>query len=350
MMRRRALFQSAAALLVTACAPTVQGALTPPLDFTGPHFDREAFVSFDGARLGLSVWRATRDGGEEFLAEAGEAFVPPPPVPVEPWAVVIGLHGMNDYARTFEMAGPYWAAHGVTTYAYDARGFGRSPRRGVWAGETLMIEDLRTAVAVARKAHPKAIIAVVGESMGAAQAMVAEAGPSPPRADRYILCSPAVWGWAAQPVIYTLPLWFGAHVAPGKTVTPPRGLKITPSDNEAMLRALGGDRLMLFDTRIDAIYGLVGLMDDAAEAASRLRAPTLYLYGAHDEIIPKRAALAAARRLPASVKTALYPQAYHMMLRDLEAQIVWDDVLAFLKGPDESLPSGAPPLVKFPNR
>jgi alpha-beta hydrolase superfamily lysophospholipase len=213
-----------------------------------------------------------------------------------------------------------------------------------------MIEDLRTAVAVARRAHPTAIIAIVGESMGAAQAMVAEAGPTPPGADRYVLCSPAVWGWAAQPVIYTLPLWFGAHVAPGKTVTPPRGLKITPSDNEPMLRALGRDRLMLFDTRIDAIYGLVGLMDDAAEAARKLRAPTLFMYGAHDQIIPKKAALAAARRLPASVKTAFYPQAYHMMLRDLEARIVWDDVLAFLKSPDESLPSGAPPLVKFPNR
>ncbi len=175
-------------MLLSACAPTIQGALTPPRDFRGPRFEEDAFVSFDGARLGLSVWRATIDGGVEFPEHDNEPFIPLPPRPADPWAVVIGLHGMNDYARTFEGAGPYWAERGVTTYAYDARGFGRSPNRGVWAGEALMIEDLRTAVAVARKAHPGAIIAVVGESMGAAQGMVAFASDDPPKADRLVLC------------------------------------------------------------------------------------------------------------------------------------------------------------------
>jgi alpha-beta hydrolase superfamily lysophospholipase len=332
-------------LLLSACAPTIQGALTPPHDFRGPHFEDDVFVSFDGARLGLSVCRATIEGGEEFPEHDNEPFVPLPPVPTEPWAVVIGLHGMNDYARTFEMAGPYWASKGVTTYAYDARGFGRSPNRGVWAGEALMVEDLRTAVAVARKAHPKAIIAVVGESMGAAQGMVAFASDDKPKADRLVLCSPAVWGWSAQPMAYSLALWTAAHTLPGKRVTPPRGLKITPSDNIEMLRALGRDDLMLFNTRFDAIYGLVDLMDDAAASGGRLHGDTLFMYGAHDEIIPKKAAMAAARQLPHSARTALYPNNYHMMLRDLGAQVIWDDILAFLKDADSPLPSGASPLI-----
>ena len=250
---------------------------------------------------------------------------------------------MNDYARTFEMAGPYWAEKGVTTYAYDARGFGRSPNRGVWAGEGLMIQDLRTIVALARRKHPGAIVAVVGESMGAAQAMVAAA--EAPLADRVVLCSPAVWGWAAQPLLYSFSLWAAAHTLPRQKLTPPRGLKITPSDNEAMLIALGGDKNMLFDTRVDAVYGLVSLMDDAAEASANIKGRALFLYGEKDEIIPERAALTAARRLPPNVRTAFYPQAYHMMLRDLQAQIVWDDVLAFLRDPDSPLPSKAGPLV-----
>jgi pimeloyl-ACP methyl ester carboxylesterase len=144
---------------------------------------------------------------------------------------------------------------------------------------------------------------------------------------------------------YSLALWTAAHTLPGKKVTPPRGLKITPSDNIEMLRALGRDRLMLFDTRFDAIYGLVDLMGDAAASGAKLRAPTLFMYGAHDEIIPKKAAVAAAERLPRSARTALYPNNYHMMLRDLGAQVVWDDILAFLKDADSALPSGALPLV-----
>jgi alpha-beta hydrolase superfamily lysophospholipase len=206
-----------------------------------------------------------------------------------------------------------------------------------------MVQDLRAIVAGARKRHPGAIVGVVGESMGAAQAMVASA--QQPLADRVVLVSPAVWGWAAQPVVYTLPLWLAAHTWPNKVVTPPRGLKIIPSDNTPMLIAIGRDKNMLFGTRFDAIFGLVGLMDDAAAAAAKQRENTLFLYGAHDQIIPKDAAMTAARRLPKDVRTVLYPQAYHMMLRDLEAQIVWNDILAFLKDADSPLPSGAGPLV-----
>lgn len=297
--------------------------MTPPGDYAGARFEPDWFHSFDGARLGLNTYSAA----------------------AEPWAVLIGLHGMNDYARTFEGAGPYWAERGVTTYAYDARGFGRSPQRGVWPGQALMMQDLRTAVAAARRAHPQAIIGVVGESMGAAEGMVTFASADPPKADRLILCSPAVWGWSAQPMAYSLALWLAAHTLPAKRVTAPRSLKITPSDNTEMLLALGRDKLMLFGTRFDAIYGLVDLMDAASAAAAAIRGATLFMYGAHDEIIPKDAAMAAARRLPEGARTALYPNNYHMMLRDLGAQVVWDDILAFLRDPDSALPSGASSLV-----
>ena len=53
-------------------------------------------------------------------------------------AVIIALHGMNDYANTYYLAGPWFAERGVALYAYDARGFGRSPNRGLWPGERLM--------------------------------------------------------------------------------------------------------------------------------------------------------------------------------------------------------------------
>ena len=88
--------------------------------------DQNTFVSFDGAQLGLTYWE-----GQESEAAAGH--------------VVVGLHGMNDYANAFHMAAPYWASNGVDVYAYDQRGFGRSPERGIWPDEELMREDLRTA-------------------------------------------------------------------------------------------------------------------------------------------------------------------------------------------------------------
>ena len=207
-------------LTLTACAPMLrQQALTPSADFQGPRLEADAVVSFDGARLGLTVW----------------------PTAGEPWAVIVAAHGMNDYANAFHLAAPEWAKAGVTTYAYDQRGFGRSPGRGVWASEALMIEDLRTVTTLARARHPNAVITVVGESMGGSVAAAAFASDRPPAADRLVLLSPGVWGFKTQPLTYKTALWFAATFTAAKVYTPPRWVtsRVKPTDNREELIAMG---------------------------------------------------------------------------------------------------------------
>lgn len=292
---------------------------------------RERFVSFDGAELGLSAWLPQPDQQAE----------------LQPWAVIIALHGMNDYAGAFYLAGPWFAAHDVAFYAYDQRGFGRSPDRGVWGGLDLMTEDVRTAVAVARRAHPGAIVAVVGKSMGGAAAIATFGSDAPPQVDRLILSAPAVWGWSTLPDSYALTLWVGAHTFPWRAVQPPRRVqrRIVASDNrEALLRA-GRDPNMIWTTRIDAVYGLVGLMEQAAQRTDNLQGEVLYLSGAHDQIIPRASAIAAARRLPAGARTASYANGYHWLLRDQQREVVFEDMLTYLRDPAAQFPSQAPPLI-----
>lgn len=312
-----------------ACVPTVQRAGSPLDTFAGPHFDaaNEQFVSFDGAELGLTAWLPAEDE--------------------EPRAVIIGLHGMNDYANTFYLMGPWFAERGVALYAYDARGFGRSPRRGVWAGEHLMTEDLRTAVTVARRAHPGAKIVIVGDSMGSAEAIATFGAANAPEIDRLILVAPAVWGWSTLPNQYALALWVGAHTFPWRAVQPPRGVvrTRTASDNREALLQAGRAPHMIWSTRIDAVYGLVGLMETASERAANLDGDVLFLYGANDQIIPRNSANAAARRLPPTARTALYEHGWHWLLRDLQREVVYADILAFIDDPGAPLPSHAPPLL-----
>lgn len=317
-----------AARALTGCRPLVQAAGAPPTGFPGPSLGPDAFVSFDGTRLPMHVWQAKDASGSA----------------VSPWAVIVGLHGMNDYAEAFGLAGPYWAGQGITTYAYDQRGFGRAPGRGVWGGEALMDQDLRTAVALARARHPHAILAVVGESMGGAVAISTFASDRPPPADRVVLAAPAVWGWDAQPVPSRVVLWLAAHVAPSSRLVTPNWLarRIMASDNVEELRRMGRDRNMIFDTRIDTLYGLVGLMQRAREQVGRVRAPVLFLYGAHDQIIPKAAAFYAARRLKRTDRSAYYAQGFHLLTRDVERRRVWDDITAFIRDPAAPAPSGAP--------
>src|SRR4030095_4881095 len=183
---------------LSACSPMlIQQAGQPPAGFQGAHFETDAVVSFDGARLGLTTWEAKA---------------------TQPWAVIVAAHGMNDYANAFHLAAPKWAEQGVTTIAYDQRGFGRSPQRGIWAGEDLMVEDLRTVTALARARYPKAIIAVVGESMGGSVAATAFASDHPPAADRLLLLSPGVWGWKSQPLPNKTLLWVAAPFTAGEDV------------------------------------------------------------------------------------------------------------------------------------
>jgi len=318
-----------AALLLAACTPLmVQQAGRPPLGFSGARLEAGDVISFDGAKLGLSEWDA----------------------PGEPWAVIVGVHGMNDYANAFHMAAPWWAEQGVTTIAYDQRGFGRSPNRGIWAGDELMEEDLRTVCALARRKYPHAILAVAGESLGGAIAAEAFASDRPPTADRLLLLSPAVWGWRDQPLPNKTLLWLAANLTGPKVYTPPRWLtsKVTPSDNREELIAMGRDPLMIWGARSDTLYGLVSTMDRAADAIGRANLPTLYLYGAHDQIIPKNAAFRAASRLKPTDRSAYYAKGYHLMLRDHEGPVVWKDIATFIRDPEAPLPSGAPKIPTAP--
>ena len=112
-----------------------------------------------------------------------------------------------------------------------------------------------------------------------------------------------------------------------------------------MLVSLSRDPLVIKSTRVDTIYGLVGLMDQAQAAAPHLSRPTLVLYGTHEEVISAEAADTFLAALPkdseAPIRVAIYEGGYHMLLRDLKGRRVIDDIVAWIANPALPLPSGA---------
>jgi alpha-beta hydrolase superfamily lysophospholipase len=209
-----------------------------------------------------------------------------------------------------------------------------------------MVEDLRTFAALVRRRHPNALLAVVGESMGGAAAIAAFASDRPPDADRLILLSPAVWGWSNQPLPYKTMLWLAARAARSLVVTPPSFITrtVSASDNIPELISMGRDPLMIWGARFDALYGLVDLMEVAWRDIGALKVPAAYLYGAHDEIIPEHAAFTAAARLRPPSRTLYYPNGWHLLLRDLQAQVVYDDVVGLIRDPTAPATSGVRPI------
>ena len=101
-----------------------------------------------------------------------------------------------------------------------------------------------------------------------------------------------------------------------------------------------GDPHVIKSTRIDAIYGLVGLMDDSYYAMRGLRTPTLLLYGANDEVVPPKPIVKSAQSAVSVVTAVYYRQGYHMLLRDTERDIPLGDIVSWVTDSTQPLPSG----------
>jgi acylglycerol lipase len=258
-----------------------------------------------------------------------------------PRAVVLALHGMNDSRDAWEYPAPDLARAEIAVFSPDQRGFGTTPDRGLWAGGREMADDARQMARLLRARYPHTRLILMGESMGAAVLMVLAAEQNPPPADGYVLIAPAVWGRAEMNLFLRAGLWLISNTVPSMTATGGGFVHVEASDNFEAIRRLSDDPLTIHATRWDTIRGLVDLMDSALAAAPRFHGPALFMYGGHDELIPKKATAATWRALPPGVLEAYYPAGYHLLMRDHERITPIEDTIAWILRPDAPLPSGA---------
>jgi len=312
---------------LVACAPQYYpgGARTAV-----PILDEQALVTADEVRLPFRKWPAKTD---------------------VPKAVIIALHGFNDYSRAFDLPADWWAENGLTVYAYDQRGFGQALHPGYWSSTSAMAADLYDAIWAVNQRHTDLPIYLLGSSMGAAVILTAFGNPKQnslqKEVEGIILVGPAVWGPKTMNPFYRFILWLGAHTVPANHLTG-EGLRIKPSDNIPMLRALGRDPLIIKSTRVDTLYGLVNLMGAALEGADEINNHVLVLSAGDDQLIPGHAHQELLKALNNNRTEATYPKGYHMLLRDLQAKTVWRDVLSWIRDKQAPLPSGLGHKIKSP--
>jgi acylglycerol lipase len=286
---------------------------------TKPALRDDALVMADGLRLPLHAWGAEGP----------------------PRAVMLALHGMNEYGRSYaEDAAPWFNAAGVALYAYDQRGFGGTGPRGIWPGHDALAQDAITAAGLIRARHPGLPLFMLGESMGGAVLVLA--GSRAALADGFVLSAPALrgrnsLGWPALAMLDVL-----TALVPGLELSSNAPV-FRPTNNLEAWRRWSRDPQLIKATRVDAVAGLVDLMDAATAALPRFTAPALVLYGAKDELVPPKPIRAALAQMPrgAAQRVAFYPEGHHMLLRDLGGAAVAADILAWMGDRTAPLPSGA---------
>ncbi len=304
---------------LNSCSPYLR---EPGQTIRTPQLTEKEFFTADGEILALKTWRSEDN---------------------PPKAIIIALHGFNDYSNFFKAPGTFFAKQGILSYAYDQRGFGASKYPGSWSGAKAMTNDLRTFIGLVKDRHPLIPLYLLGESMGGALIIVAATEAPTLNVNGVILSAPAVWGRITMPWYQRIALQIGVHIMPSVKITGEK-LNLKPSDNIKMLQALGRDPLIIQKTRVDAVFGLVNLMDKALKRTPHFTETALILYGEKDDIIPSESIQLMLSRLNHTKKRyrlALYKNGYHMLLRDLKARIPWNDIVYWIQNNDQPLKSGS---------
>lgn len=291
----------AVALLVAihlqACTPMRQW-YAPSDTQIGPSWLEDgSFLARDGQQLHVRHW-PVKTGGD-------------------PTAVVIALHGLNDHGGRFGYPAAAWSDQGISVYAYDQRGFGENAREDLWPGSDALVNDLLDFTRLAAGRHPGVPIVLLGESMGGAIILSAMGGSKlPPEVKRAVLVAPAVRGRRALGPFLSGGLWLMAHLLPGyapSTEDETFGL----SDDEALTKRLIADPGYRKSIRIDSVYGLVELMDQAVAAAPRLDRPVLVIYGGQDNLVPVSSVRQALRVMPEDITVNCYrPYSGHLLFHE----------------------------------
>lgn len=282
-----------------------------------PILESNQFISDDGYRLPLT------------------RYWPHLPEYADPKGIVIALHGFNDYSKAFEGMCQYFVSRDMACVSYDQRGFGDTEMTGIWPQAGRLQKDLHIIIELLHEQNPELPIFLAGESMGGAVILTAISDSSAildKGIQGAILYAPAVWARSTQPWYQKFVLWVLVHTFPSWTPTG-MSLDIQATDNIEALKAMGQDDKIIKATRIDTIYGLIDLMDAALLASKDVSINTLVLYGEKDEIIPKKPTcemLQHMRSVDKNVRFKHYPDGYHMLTRDLQANRVFEDSLVWM--------------------
>lgn len=247
-----------------------------------------------------------------------------------PRAAVVLVHGYAEHAGRYAHVAAHLNRHGVSMYAYDQRGFGRSEgRRAYVASFDRLLDDLRHVLDRTRRRLPDVPLFLFGHSMGGAVAAL-YAIERNPAVRGLILSSPSVEvNKDIAPFLRKLAGLLGRLVPTLPTIRTPDG-------------AISRDPAVVAEAKADPLnyHGRV-LARTGAElirAAQRIQAqmeaitcPLLVFHGTADRLTDPLASRMLYERARSDDKTLeLYEGLYHETFNEPEKTQVLDDVAAWI--------------------
>jgi alpha-beta hydrolase superfamily lysophospholipase len=259
-----------------------------------------------------------------------------------PRAHLLLVHGIAEHAGRYRHVGKQLANAGITTHAYDQRGFGGSGGHRAYIDRWSQYhDDVEDRLAELRSVARGLPVVLYGHSMGGLIALgYVLADPPRPLPDLLVLSAPAIdavvpaWKRRLADILAgTVPRFAVAN-------TFSKGALSSDPAVEADYRA---DPLAVHRTTARLGVALFREQDRVKSALARggpLPVTTYVVHGADDPIVPEWATRTLEGR--ANVTRRVYPGLHHETHNEPSGGAVIDDTIVWIRGEGGNEPSKAP--------
>jgi lysophospholipase len=251
----------------------------------------------------------------------------------EAWLSLVTVHGYSSHCGLYRHVGAAFASAGIAVTQFDCRGHGHSSgRRGHIVDFGEYVDDLALVIAWARQQEVGKPWSLLGHSMGSticlAYALDQARAEKP---SRLVLAAP----WLKLKMKVSAPKRAAANVAARvmPTLTMPNGLTCENLSRNPIVHD-GFDRDPLIHHVATAGWFMATLRAQARIRlqARELKVPTLLLVAGGDRIVANEATLAFAREAGAIAECRDYPELFHELFLEPEADLVLADISTWLTG------------------
>jgi lysophospholipase len=229
----------------------------------------------------------------------------------EPKAALVIVHGLAEYAGRYQLIAREFAAHGISTFAFDQIGHGADadPRTHVDHFD-LFVDDASDACRGFAERTKNLPLFVWGHSMGAIVALQLAARQHPELAGLIVSSnSLEIFRRGLNPL--SAFFRFASRIAPRVRI--PLGLDAAKiSHDEAVQRAYANDPLIPQTASLRLIVEFAQACEEARADAPRIRVPVLIVHGEQDAIAPPQGSRALFEVIGSEDKALeIFPGARH---------------------------------------
>lgn len=252
--------------------------------------------------------------GKKDLEIYWQAWLPDAP----PKAVVVIVHGLGEHSGRYRHVAEALNGIGCAVYAMDHRGHGKSAGvRTLIERFAYAVEDIDHVLGLARRAHPKKKLFLLGHSMGGALSL-SYVLRHPEKADALVLSGPAV----ALDGASTATKMIGAFLS---SVAPKAGLvKVDPSlvsRDEQAVADYANDPLNAHGKVCARTLGeIMNFVAFLPAGLPLIKMPLLALHGEDDKLAGASGSRQVVETVTSKDKTLkLYPGLYHEIFNERPA-------------------------------